>query len=410
MAKKILHLIETLGHGGAEHQLALAVTGLNRQKYESTVCHLYEPSHLRDPITDAGIEVIGLGLRRSKKNWPVAVQRLAQIVRKRDVDLIHTSLFEADLLGGLVGLVTGVPVIGTLCNIGGESVRLEDNPHLGAMKLHVSTKIWSIALRHLHRHSIAISHAVRDSAVRTFGLDASADRATVIYRAIHREPPNITKDAVEALRRELNITNETPILLHVGRLAPQKGQRYLLAAMPAVLRHNPRARLLIVGEGWLRPTLVEQIKALGIESSVSLLGRREDVAALHQVSDIFVFPSLFEGLGVSLLEAANAGLACVTSNVGPLPEILEHEKSGLLVPAKDPSALADSIIALISDDLLRRRLGERAKESVREKFSRAAMISGMEDLYDRLLGPQRATDGRARLADISETKHSLPPG
>ena len=115
----------------------------------------------------------------------------------------------------------------------------------------------------------------------TFGLDASADRATVIYRAIHREPPNITR--TRSKRSDVSRTSPTRRPSHhVGRLAPQKGQRYLLAAMPAVLRHNQsRARLLDRGEGHSDPRLLEMIKALGIESSVHALLGALDVAALH---------------------------------------------------------------------------------------------------------------------------------
>ncbi|MBK8010998.1 MAG: glycosyltransferase [Deltaproteobacteria bacterium] len=422
MSKTILHLIETLGHGGAEHQLALAVGALNREKYRSLVCHLYSPGHLKPTIEASGVKVLSLGLARSKKNWPEALFRLFQIVRCEGVDLIHTSLFEADLLGGVVGMMTGVPVMGTLCNIGGEAVRLEDNPRLGAFRLKASTMLWGLSLRRLHAHSIAISNAVQNSAIRTFGLSSDPSRSTVIYRAITqngrtmapsampgaRENENLDQSPDQShnanahdpgvtarLRALLDLGESAPVILHVGRLAPQKGQRYLLEAMAAVLVKEPRARLLVVGEGWLRPALEAQAQSLGISKAVSFLGRREDVPALHRVADMFVFPSLFEGLGVSLLEAAHAGLACIASNVGPLPEIIEDQVSGILVPAKDADALSAAILRISSDDEMRRRLGENAQKSVSQRFDLRRMIDGMEKLYDSVFARRDVVTARA---------------
>src|SRR5262245_40126949 len=117
VARRVLHVIETLGHGGAEHQLALTVAALDRARFESVVCHLFPPAHLQERIERAGVRVIGLGLRRGKRSWPEAIYRLSQVIREVRPDLVHTSLFQADLAGGAAGSIAGVPVVNTLCDM-----------------------------------------------------------------------------------------------------------------------------------------------------------------------------------------------------------------------------------------------------------------------------------------------------
>jgi glycosyltransferase involved in cell wall biosynthesis len=128
---------------------------------------------------------------------------------------------------------------------------------------------------------------------------------------------------------------------------------------------------------------------------VRFLGRREDVPALMSAADIFVFPSLFEGLGVSLLEACACGLPCVVSDVGPLPEVVENGVTGVLVPAQDPGSLAAAVAGLASDQVLMRRYGAAARARVRQTFRIDRSIAQLEALYDDLL---RGRAGRAEPA------------
>lgn len=353
---------------------------LDRARFEPVVAYFRPPDDLATALISAGIEVINLGVTPGKKHWPRLARRIRSLAREMKADLIHTSLLEADVVGGLAGRLEGVPVVSTLCNIAGDPVRLTDNPRNSWLKFTLTNLLWSRSLRAFHLHHIAISRAVRDSSVSTFGLDPR--RISVIYRGIEPTRPALA----DATPRTPNGVGEAaPLLLAIGRLAPQKGHKYLIAAMPELVRHFPHAKVAIVGEGWLRPALEEQAAALGVSEHVLFLGKRTDVPELFGVCDGFVFPSLFEGLGVSLLEASYAGCACISTNTGPIPEIIEDGETGLLVPPADSQALAQALLRLARDPLLGRRLGAAARRRALERFMLADKVTELEALYVRLL-------------------------
>lgn len=381
MTLRILYLIETLGHGGAEHQLAATIRLLDRERFEPIVCHFRPPSYLAEQLTAQGIRVVQLNVPAGKKHWPELALRIRSLARELRADLIHTSLLEADVLGGIAGRLAGVPVVSTLCNIAGDPIRLADNPRNSRLKFELTNLIWSGALRRLHRHSIAISKAVQSSAVATFRMDPT--RISVIHRGIDDERIASKSSPAEA-RERLGLERANPFFLSVGRLAPQKGHKYLLPAFAEVVREFPDARLAIVGEGWLRPALEEQAASLGLSQHVLLLGKRRDVADLMAACDAFVFPSLFEGLGVALLEASYAGCACIATDTGPIPEIITDGVSGLLVPAMDSAALARALLAIARDRGLARRLGAAAAENARSRFRLTDKVAELEAFYSRL--------------------------
>lgn len=355
---------------------------LDRQRFEPIVCHFRAPDYLAPKLRAAGIEVRCLNVPPGKQHWPELVLRIRSVARDANVDLIHTSLFEADILGGLAGKLASKPVLSTLCNIAGEQIRLADNPRNNLLKFAVANWMWGGALRRWHRHSIAISQAVARSTAQTFHVDPA--RITVIYRGIEdsRQVPQVDKTEV---RERLGLPGADPLLLAVGRLAPQKGHKYLIGALPEVVRRFPGTRLAIVGEGWLGPALLEQAKALGVDKHVSLLGKRGDVPELMAACDVFVFPSLFEGLGVSLLEASFLGCACVSTTTGPIPEIITHDVNGLLVPPGESRELAEALIRVAANPSLRAQLGASARESTKARFMLSDKIADLERCYTRLL-------------------------
>lgn len=395
MKRRVLYLIDCLGHGGAEHQLVLTVGALDRQRFESFVCFLHPQDYLSDHIRQQGVPVYGLGLPSGKPHWPRAVWKVRRLVRSLRIDLIHTSLFESDVIGGIVGRLCRVPVVSTLCNVGSEPERLVDNPFQGPLKLAFGNGLWGLVLRHCQSHCIAISQAVKASSMRSYRL--GEDRLTVVYRALPDTwYSEVRRERVVALRDSLGLGGAFPVLLNVGRLMPQKGQRYLIEAMPPVVERFPMARLLIVGLGPLLGPLRSLSQALGVDRHVHFLGRREDVRDLLEACDIFVFPSLFEGLGVALLEAAGTGRPCVASRVGPLPEVIEDGVSGLLVEPASPPALSEAIVRLASGPDMARATGQRAREQVHSRFRVQRMASDLASVYEAVLeGKGSPRDARA---------------
>ncbi len=218
-------------------------------------------------------------------------------------------------------------------------------------------------------HYVAISRAVADGLLAA-GLDPA--RLAVIPSAVDLAPLDAAAPAPElsGLSR--------PVVGCVGQLSPEKGQTVLAAAWPAVLARHPSASLVLVGDGPQHPT----IKALALQSSdrVLLAGFRDDVPAWLKGFDVYVQPSLAEGLGTSVLDAMGCRLPVVASRVGGLPEAVD-ESTGLLVPPGNPEALADAIETLLGDPRRARSLGEAGRRRVAEAFGVKRMVEQYLDVY-----------------------------
>jgi glycosyltransferase involved in cell wall biosynthesis len=171
----------------------------------------------------------------------------------------------------------------------------------------------------------------------------------------------------------------------VARLHRQKGLGDLLAAVAWVRERVPDVRLLLIGEGELRDELEAQARALGLSGAVIFAGIRTDVAEIVAALDIFVLPSLWEGTSNAVLEAMAAGLPIVATAVGGTPEVVVDGVTGLLVPPRDPSALAGALVTLLQDADLRHRMGRAGRERVKQYFSLERMVRRTEALYEELL-------------------------
>lgn len=385
---RILHVINDLGGaGGAERQLALNIAALNHDRFESYVCYLYSRSDLVEELRSLGVQVLHLDVH-GKPQWPNAVWRLARAIRENRIDLVHANLFESELLAGIAGRIAGVPVISSLVNSADDAAVFSESLHPNRFKFTIARMLTKTVYRTCYRHFVALSDHVRQSSIEHLGI--SSKKITVIPRAVDKtwlEPESLS--VVQRVRTELRLNGTYPLLLTIGRLVPQKGQKYLLSAMPRVLGAFPSAKLLIVGDGFMAEELKRLAHTLGIERAVSFLGRSSHVKELLATSDIFVFPSLWEGFGVSLLQAAALGKPCVACAVGPIPEFMENGKSGILVKPKSPEALADSIIELSENKEKAGSLGRQARQIVLGNFIIDRTVKKLESLYLELLEARR---------------------
>ena len=185
------------------------------------------------------------------------------------------------------------------------------------------------------------------------------------------------------IHKEFWLPHGAPVLANVGALVPHKGQKYLIDAMPAVLREIPDARLVIFGEGELRAPLERQLKDLHLEKHVLIAGFREDVLQLVKSADLFVMSSVTEGLGSTVLEAMAMRHAVVGTRAGGIPEAVVDGRTGLLVPTADSRALARAIVRLLKDRALRQRMGEAGHARVVEHFGVSRLIDGTLKAYRR---------------------------
>jgi glycosyltransferase involved in cell wall biosynthesis len=232
---------------------------------------------------------------------------------------------------------------------------------------------------------VAVSEGTRHFSIEEEGI--RPNKLITIQNGINVERFSISlsPEAEQSLRQALGVEPDSLIILTVARLHPQKGHKYLIEAIPHILRDFPQARFLFVGEGELHEELTRQVKKANLSEYVHFLGVRQDVPQLLAISDLFVLPSLWEGLPNSVLEAMAAGVPVIATNVDGTPEIINDGDVGILVQPADPSELEQAICRLLKDKPLRVSIAKSARERVERKFSRDANTTAFIGLYQRLL-------------------------
>jgi len=229
---------------------------------------------------------------------------------------------------------------------------------------------------------IAASHAIKDILVAD-GIPSG--RIEVVHDGIDVEKIQ-NRPAID-LHAEYWLPHGVPVIVNVGALVGHKGQKYLIDAMPIVLREVPDAHLIIFGEGDLRAPLEKQIKQLSLGKRALLPGFREDVMSLMKSADLFVMSSVTEGLGSAVLDAMAMGHAVVGTRAGGIPEAVIHDETGLLVEPADAKALAAAIVRLLKDAELRKQFGEAGRARVTEHFGVDRLVEGTLDVYRKIASP-----------------------
>jgi len=227
---------------------------------------------------------------------------------------------------------------------------------------------------------VAVSAFVKESAMRNLGLNA--DKITVIPNSVDIEEfRNVRRESANGKREELGILPQEKVILTVGRLDPPKGHRFLFLAMGDILRAVPELKLLVVGDGPSRSSLEALARDLGIAANVVFTGVRSDVRELLALAQVFVLPTLSEGMPVTLLESLASGVPAVASRIGPTEEVIEDGVSGLLVPPRSPQALADAVLVLLQNSERAKAMAERGRLLVDEKFSARGCADALAGLY-----------------------------
>jgi glycosyltransferase involved in cell wall biosynthesis len=369
---RVLHLITSLERGGAENHLLALMTHANWAEIEFETAVLCGEGELVPTFRAAGIPVHLLKAR--SRFDPLALGRLVALLRERRYDVVHSHLFRADIYGGLAVGQVGQPrpfLVSTRHN----DDRFFLNPFIGIVHYLLSARQDMIIAISDHVAHFTIARGVRHPG-----------RVRRVYHGL--QPPETVVQEREGQRirqDELRVGPDAFLVGNVGRLAPQKGQRHLIEAMPLLLERIPTAHAVIAGGGDLEPFLRELAEELEVDERVHVLGPRQDVPALMHALDVFAMPSIWEGFGLVLLEAMAAGKPIVASRTATIPEVVLDNETGLLVPAGDPPALAQALARLAEDRELARRLGEAGRERLQKHFSIEKMVGDTETLYRELL-------------------------
>lgn len=371
---RLLHLITGLDIGGAERQLPHILRRLDAARYQLIVCSLTTDGPIGAELRQQGVEVVALGARKCT-DLGVLV-RLARLLRRRRVDILHAHLFHSNVVARLIGRVCRVPVIVTSEHETGVWKRL---PQL----------LIERATARLGDRVIAVSQAAGDWAVRKQGVPR--DRLCVIRAGVSVPAQTTDRESLRhRLREEFGFPQDAPVVLSVGRIHPAKGYEYLLAAVPIVRASVPEARFLIVGgardkDGAYLKALISSAERLELGPAVTFAGAREDIADLMRGADMLALSSIWEGLPNVLLEAMAVGLPVVSTVAGGCAELSDGGKNMRLVPIKDVRALAAAIIELLGDPALRTSLAAAAQEFAERQLSWDTTAAALDSLYTSML-------------------------
>ena len=378
---KILFVIDSLGHGGAERSLVEMIPALRAAGLETVIVALDDrPGPLTQDARRAGAVVMHLSTRGLLRR----VLELRRIIEREHPTIVHTTLFLSDQIGRLAAFGTGARVVSSLVNTIYDPVRLLD-PNVRRHRLALLRLIDGWTARHLTAHLHAITDAVKESSSRALGV--APDRITVVGRG--RDPARLGEPNRERrlrARAALGIPEHAQVVLNVGRQEYQKGQEYLVAAFDGLASSHPRAVLLIAGRpGHATPLLKARCAQSEHRDRIHLLGQRDDVPELLAAADVFAFPSRYEGFGGALVEAMALGVPAVVSDISALREVVEGT-AATLVPAGDPEALAAGLARILDDPVLAAELGTRARSMFVDHLTTAHSSAQMLELYARIAG------------------------
>lgn len=360
---RVLHLDTERTWRGGEAQLLHLATGLARRGHVCVVVGQPDaPLLARAAAAGLAVEAIPM-----VSEWsPVAVARLARRLRAHAIEVLHMHTSHAAGIGAWAALVAGTPVRVISRRV---DFRITANP-LRRLKYD-----WAAD------RVLAISEGVRRVLIEG---GVRPDRIEVVHSGI--DPERFDPALAGALvRHEFGIPADAPVIGCIAHFADHKDHGTLIAAAARAVAARPETRVLLVGDGELRPKIEHQVNHLRLRDNIILAGFRTDIPQLLAAMDIVTLASHHEGLGTSLLDAMAMARPVVATAVGGIPEIVVDGETGRLVPPRDPAALADALLALIADPTACARLGAAGRRRMLERFSAAAMVERTEAVYRTLL-------------------------
>ena len=372
----LLHIVNGFAIGGGELKLLELVKNLvekRADKYTVTVCSVGQGGTLQPEFERLGIKVFVI---EKKHKFDISqVFKVCRIIKQEQIDLVQTTLFYADVIGALAAKLTGVDAV-----ISWDTVSHPPDSHETRLRHKLS---YQLCMRFVKR-IVAVSEGVKKYLIEDRKI--ASEKIVIIHYGIDLSLFKSRNGFLDKRKRsELGLPDHKIVIGTVARLEIQKGHRYLIAAAPEIINKFSNVVFVFAGDGTLRQELETQVNALGLQENFRFLGFRKDVKELLFAFDVFVLPSLFEGLPNVILEAMASGRPIVATAVDGTPELIEHNETGLLVPPKSPHALQEQILNLLENEEKGSKLGRQAKEMAKQKFSFDQQFRKFEEVYDATL-------------------------
>ena len=373
---KIAFLITDLDTGGAEIMLYRLLSHLDREKFDPTVISLSRDGPIGEKIRSLNIPVLSLFIDPERPN-PLAWFRLLRILRQIQPGLLQTWMYHSNLFGGLAGFLVKVPVVWAIHN------STTDSQHTRKRTIFI-VRLCGLFSRFIPQKIISCSEKARQIHVE---VGYVSDKFVILPNGFDLSDYKPDLDAANALRLQLGIEPATLLIGMVARYNPQKDHINFIRAARIFHQISPQTQFILCGEGltWENLPISAEIDAADLRSHFHLLGRRDDMPSVFSALNLHALSSAYgEAFPNVLGEAMACGVPCVATDVGDSSFLIGD--TGMVVPAKDPQALADAwdrLLRLSAEERL--SLGERARQRVQQLFSIVQIARRYEDLYDQIL-------------------------
>ena len=376
MSKKIklLHVITHLPIGGAQDNTLYTVELLNKDKYDiSLSCNLNgelvsrakKVKHLKL------YDVPNLRREVSIINDIRAFLYLYKLIKKENFTIIHTHSSKAGFLGRIAAMLNKTPIV--IHTIHGFAF----HDYMNSFKKNIFIYLEKLSAKWTHG-LVTVSNLNKKKVV-DLGI-APIEKLKNIYSGI--DLTLFINEKNDQFRKELNLDSNHLLLGSVGRLSNQKDPITMIEAFCIVIKRFPNAHLTLVGDGELLDEILIKIDQLQLNGRVHLAGNKNDPWKIYHSLDLFIMSSIYEGLGRSITEALSCGVPVVCTSVEGVPEIVRDNETGILVPPKDPGALATGIINSLNDMDNAKRMAEEGRKFVNENFDVNKMVDDIDSLYD----------------------------
>lgn len=377
---RILHLVHGLNFGGIENWVLAALRHTPHDRFVMDVCYKGpSPGALAADARAASAQLLPCPLGPTV--WPF-VRQLKKLLHCGRYSLLHVHTHAHSGPAVFAAKAAGVPVVTTFHNTErAPQTTLTCLPGIRtAREVYVR---WSIRYALLNSTvSNGVSAGVVEAATKAARVPQN--RCELFHLGCARPNP-VSVERIAEYRRALHVPEETRVVVHVGSFRPYKNHSGLLQVFRKIVDAMPGAVLLLIGDGPLRPTIQERIDHLELGRHVRLLGTRQDATALMQLGDVFLYPSLHEGLSIALLEASAVGLPIVASDIPGNRAATDSGVSARLHDVTDTDGMATSVVELLRNPSEGRRLAELGRDIYERGFSIEASVDRLMTLYDRVL-------------------------
>jgi glycosyltransferase involved in cell wall biosynthesis len=385
MPRKLLIIVDGLGLSGKTVSIVNLAMGLDSSHYCVEICALTEDhGSLSEQLKAAHIPIHYLSSQDGVNL--LTIVRMWQLIHRLQPAVVHCYNSRPILYGAIAARLAGCDaIVGSLSAMASQvpdreyeflpqqlSTLTVKNRWRNRLSVHLINKLCmlspSLSERFCHYNKIPLTNV-----------------RIIPYGVAIPELHNEQREAGLLLRNKLGFHPEDVLICSMGRLIEQKDYEFQLRAFAQAAKKNPQLKMIIIGGGVLYQPICQLIDMLEIKNKVLMLGHRNDVDALYRLMDIFVLTSKFEPFGVALLEAKAYACAIIATSVNEIPEIIQHDFNGRLVASGDIIALANEMLDLAANPLVRERLATEARRDAEEKNSLAVMIANYQNLYDEIL-------------------------